>query len=259
MQTSIIDTHTHLDHLENADEALARASHCGVQSVLSVGVDLAANRKNIELKHRIQSPRIYIGLGIHPGDIKTDEIEETIRFIEQNIHEASCVGEIGLDFWYKWVRKDDAKKDEQREVYRRLLNVAKMHGLPVVIHSRGAWKYCLEILKEVGVKQGVFHWYSGPLDILDQVLDYGFYVGCTPSISTSPEARQAMAHAPIERTLIETDTPVYYRHIDQEGGFKAEPKDVFKTLEYYAQIKKMDPLQAVSILNKNAIELFGLS
>lgn len=252
----LIDTHAHLDHLENLTEALERAQGAGVVGIVTVGVDLAANKKNLEIKKSSRQPRIYAALGIHPGNINAAEIDETLKFIRENIREAVAIGETGLDYWYKEVRKDEAKKEEQRTIFRKQLELAHEFDLPVVIHSRGAWRDCLNMSTEMGIKKALFHWYSGPVDILKEILANGYYVSSSPSLAYSPQSREAIAYAPIERTLIETDSPVYYG--EKDLGFQAEPKDVFRTLTAYAALKKISEDKAVTILNQNAKDFFAL-
>jgi len=254
-----IDCHAHLDQLEDLDAALAEARDAGVSGIMAVGVDLASNRRNLDIVRLGADIPIRLGLGLHPGEIVTEQIEETLAHLRENISSAQAVGEIGLDFWYKWVRKDQARKDEQREVFRRQLEIARDHDLPVIIHSRGAWAQCLEMVRAAGVTKGVFHWYSGPLDVMREILDLGFYVSCTPSLAYSPEARGAMDAAPIERTLIETDCPVYFKNRETGEGFRASTSSVLKTLELYAGLKGIPPRDAAGALNQNARDLFGFN
>jgi len=254
---SVIDTHAHLDHVKDLEEALKSASDAGVKAIIAPGVDLESNRKNLEIKEKFQKPKIYVALGLHPGNIKTEDIEKTFDFIKANVGQAIAIGETGLDYWYRWVRKNDEKKQEQRSVFRRQLELSKEADLPVIIHSRGAWKDCLAITKEMSILKAVFHWYSGPADILKEILDSGYYVSCTPSIAYSPEARAAMEYAPIERTLIETDSPVYFK--EGEGGFYAQPKNVLNTLKIYVGIKNVDQEKALVVLNDNAKKFFSLN
>ncbi|HSA31148.1 MAG TPA: TatD family hydrolase [Candidatus Omnitrophota bacterium] len=255
--THLVDTHAHLDSVQDIEGALQRASEAGVIGILAVGEDQDSNRKNLSLQRPGSGPEIRVGLGIHPGRIVTERLDEEFAFIAQYISKASAVGEIGLDFWYKWVRKDDQKKEEQRSVYRRLLALAIDHGLPAVIHTRGAWREAFEIAKEMKVARAVFHWYSGPLDVLEDILKEGYFISASPSVAYSPESRQSLVAAPVEQTLIETDSPVYYKQC--EGGFQAEPKDVFRTLKYYATLKQRGEDDLARILNGNAIRLFGFS
>ena len=96
------------------------------------------------------------------------------------------------------------------------------------------------------------------------ILDRGYYVSTSPSVAYSPQSREAMEYAPIDRTMIETDSPVYYRtaayRLDKtvEEGFQSQPKDVFKTLEAYCELKKIDMSKAAEILNRNAKEFFNI-
>ncbi len=277
---NLIDTHAHLDHVENLDSALEQAFHGGVSAVLAVSTDLAAMKKNLSIKNqyettflstsqrqrpasnvhpRASSIKIYLGLGIHPGEIKLTELEESYAFIENNISQADVVGEIGLDFWYKWVRKDDQKKNEQREVFRRQLALAKNFKKPVVVHTRGTWRECFETVKEFGIKKANFHWYSGPLDVLDEIIKSGYYISFGPALAFSPQSQEAIAHAPIEQTLIETDSPVYFNYPDElGGGFKSTPKDVFKSFEAYIKLKNITDTDAAEVLNKNAEIFMGV-
>jgi len=251
----LIDTHAHLDSINDIDAALERAHAAGVSAVVAVGENLEANKKNLALSRRVTQPRIILAFGIHPGRIMAERLEEEFSFIEQHIAEAKAIGEIGLDFWYKDARKDVEKKAQQRTVYQRLLGIAKAHDLPAVIHTRGAWREALEMAQTAGVQKAVFHWYSGPVDVLEDILKAGYFISAAPSVAYSPEARKALMIAPVEQTLIETDSPVYYKHCD--GGFQAEPKDVFWTLKYYAALKGRDEQAIADILNKNAAKLFG--
>lgn len=256
---NLIDTHAHLDHVEDFDNALAESAKAGVSAVLAVSTDLKAMKRNLQIKREYSSPQIYLGLGIHPGDIKTEELEESYAFMEQNIGEADVVGEIGLDFSYKWIRKDEDKKNEQREVFRRQLAIAKKFDKPVVVHTRWTWRECFEIVKEFDMKKANFHWYSGPVDILEEIIKSGYYVSSGPALAFSPQSREAISQAPVEQTLIETDSPVYFNYPEEMGGgFKATPKDVFKSLDAYAKLKGLPPEKAAEILNKNAKDFIGI-
>ncbi|HSV43979.1 MAG TPA: TatD family hydrolase [Candidatus Bathyarchaeia archaeon] len=285
---NLIDTHAHLDGIEDIDAALTRAHETGVSAIVAVGEDRAANEKNLALSQRVTQPRIILALGLHPSKIRTEAIEEEFDFIERNISQAKAVGEIGLDFWYQWVRKDEGKKQEQRVVFRRLLELARRANLPALIHTRGAWREAVDIARDVGIAKAVFHWYSGPVDVLADILKAGYFISASPSVAYSPEARKALEIAPVEQTLIETDSPVYYKNCDPStrpghgrglaqdsapraknegaagmpaglhGGFKAEPKDVAVTLRYYAALKGRSEEELVSILNRNAEKIFGL-
>lgn len=254
----IIDTHAHIDHIEHWQEALDEAAQAGVEAVVAVTVDLASMKKTLLIRRTVHRPQIHVALGIHPGNINREEVDETLKFMREQIAQAAAVGEIGLDFWYKWVRKDDAKKNEQRDVFRRQLEIAREFDKPVIVHTRGTWREGFETVKSLGLKKALFHWYSGPLDVLDDILQEGYFVSTSPSVAHNPQSREAMAHARIEQTLIETDSPVFYRTAEGDEGFQATPKDVFRTLSAYAQLKGMDQEKVRTVVNANARRFFSL-
>jgi TatD DNase family protein len=256
----LIDTHAHLDHIENVDTALKEASERGVAAVVAVGIDLKANETNLAIQKRTRTPKIYVALGMHPEsleDISDVEINECLKFIRDNVNSACAIGEVGLDYWYKWVRKDDAKKELQRKVFQRQLDIAKEFNLPVVIHSRGSWRDCLNMAKATGIRKAVFHWYSGPLDVLEDILAAGYLISASPALNYSPPLQLAVKRAPIEQVLIETDSPVYFG--EPEKGFRATPKEVLRTLSSYAALTGINEEQAAEKFFQNSIEFFGIN
>jgi TatD DNase family protein len=260
----IIDTHAHLDHIEDLDHALSNADQAGVDGIVTVSIEAASCRKNLEIKRSTKRPTIYLAMGMHPSDVDRAKIDECVQLIRAHQNELAAIGEIGLDFWYPWVRKDKEKKDEQRAVFRVLLELARETDLPVIVHTRGTWRESFETVKEVGLTKAEFHWYSGPVDVLKDILDSGYYVSASPSLAYSPQSREAIRYAPIDRTMIETDSPVFY-HVPaaegaqgEEDGFKAEPKDVFRTLKAYCVLKNLEEESALVIFNRNAREFFCL-
>jgi TatD DNase family protein len=257
----IIDTHAHVDQLEDLSGALMRAHEAGVSDIVAMSVDLSSMQKVLAIAGQYQQPKIHPALGVHPGMVSGRggpcvRPNLAFDFMRANASQACAIGETGLDYWYKWVRKDEAERQKQKDSFSFHLDLAREFDLPIVIHSRGAWQDCLSMACESKVKRALFHWYSGPVDVLDQVLDAGFYVSTSPSVAYSPESRKAMAHAPLERVLIETDSPVSYR--DGETSFMAEPKDVIRTWKALAQLKNLNEEETLAALNANAKEFFRI-
>jgi len=254
-----IDTHAHLDHVANVDAALKEADQAGVAAVVAVGIDLKSNQTNLTIQKRTHDPKIYVALGMHPEsleNISQVEIDECLKFVKDHIKSACAVGEIGLDFWYKWARKSNEKKELQRKVFQRQLDLAREFHLPVVVHSRGSWRECLNMTRAAEIKKCVFHWYSGPLDILDDILKEGYLISASPALSYSPPLQLAVKRAPIEQVLIETDSPVYFG--EPEKGFRAGPKDVLRTLSSYATLTGVSEEQASQAFYDNSKFFFGI-
>jgi len=179
-----------------------------------------------------------------------------VEFLEKHIKDAIAIGEIGLDYWYKQARKDGPGRNLQNEFFKKQLELSIKHNKPVVIHSRGAWRACLDMTLETGVKKGIFHWYSGPEDVLKDLLDAGFFISATPSCEYSKEHIRAIEIAPLEKILLETDSPVTYK--PESGSYKSEPGDVYRTLKAVARIKNMDEETLAQKTTETAIKFFGL-
>ncbi len=101
-----------------------------------------------------------------------------VAFVERNIARAVAVGEVGLDFWLKEARKDRSQRQAQEQLFQKLLSLARDFSNPVIVHARGAGKECLQFVLEAGVP-AVSHWFSGPLEILEEVLDHGFLISAS--------------------------------------------------------------------------------
>ncbi|MBF0489422.1 MAG: TatD family hydrolase [Candidatus Omnitrophica bacterium] len=253
----IIDTHAHIDQIENWPEALERAKQAGVSDIVAVSLDLDSMRKILELSQDVRGVRIHPAFGVHPEMIKNGlPSKEVFDFIRSHIKEAVAIGETGLDFWYKSVKDNQEEKDKQRSSFTKHLELAKEFDLPIIIHSRGAWGDCLDMTKQMGVTKALFHWYSGPLDVLQGILEAGYYVSTSPSVAYSPQSQQAMLAADVYHIVLETDSPVTYR--DEHGSFKSEPKDVVRTLKALSCLKNIDEEQLLNIVNKNAKDLFRI-
>jgi len=108
------------------------------------------------------------------------------------------------------------------------------------------------MVRERKIKQAIFHWYSGPLDLLDKILSVGYFISATPALIYSPPHQEAIKRAPIERILLETDTPVGYR------GREARPKDVRVSLEEVARLKRLEPFIVAIQTTANASQLFQI-
>ncbi|MFO8102414.1 MAG: TatD family hydrolase [Dehalococcoidia bacterium] len=254
----LIDTHAHLDQVENLDAAIEKARDCGLIAIIAVGVDSESNRRVLEIAEKYES-FIFPALGCHPDTLgKTgSEIEAELKFIEDNISEAVAVGEIGLDY-LKRVRQQ-ASKDVQQQVLKDVLQIAGRFDKPVSVHSRYSWKDCFEIVRDSGVSRAVFHWYSGPLSVLSQIHSEGFFTSATPAVEYGAEHARAIRETPFEQLMLETDTPVVY-HRNTALARPSEPADVaLRVLGKVAELKGIEPQAAARKTTENAIGFFGLS
>jgi len=251
----LIDTHAHLDELENIDLALEEARKAGIIAIVAVGSNHQSNIKTLEIsqKHRLF---VYPALGLHPwelGNLGNLEIKDNLQFIEQNIASAVAVGEIGLDYDKRVVKV--ASKELQKEVLGQLLNIAKKYAKPAIIHSRYAWKDALQLIQNVGMDAAVFHWFTGFSSVLRDIIEGGYFVSATPATEYHEEHRRAIKEAPLDRLLLETDCPVTY---GREERYESRPADILRDLEAVSQLKGIAEATIAEQTTRNAINFFSL-
>lgn len=247
---SVIDIHAHLEELNGLDQLLQQACNVGVVGIITVGSNYQSNKFAVEISEKYRG-LVYPALGIHPWNMDSS-VNSAFEFIESNLDKAVGIGEIGLDYWFKDARKNEREKEVQRATFRRLLQLAKEHNKPVEIHSRGAWGDCLKIAEEEKIQKAVFHWYSGPINILDELLSKGYFISATPAVEYSPQHQLAIKNTPLNRIFLETDSPVAYK------GIESTPADVIQTLDFVAKIKNKDKTEVAMITTKTAVEFFRL-
>jgi len=251
----LIDTHAHLDELKNLDSAIEEAKKVEVVIIVAVGSNSESNAKTLEIARRYDS-FVYPALGLHPwelGNLGSSQIDESLRFIEENIAEAVAVGEIGLDYDKRVVKV--ASKELQKEVLGRLLDLAVKYAKPAIIHSRYAWKDALQLVQDSGIEKSVFHWFTGFSSVLKAIIDAGYFVSATPATEYHEEHRRAIREAPPDRLLLETDCPVTY---GREARYESKPADVLRTLKAVAQLKGIDEATIAEQTTGNAIGFFSL-
>ena len=241
----MIDTHAHLNEVEDIHRAILRAKNVGIQGIVAVGMDLLSNQRSLELASQFPG-MVHPAIGYHPWSINQDTIEENLRFIEENLVSCIALGEVGIDYKVK------VKKVLQWKVFSQLLSMALRYDRPVIVHSRFSHKRTHEMVRDAGIEKAVFHWYSGPLEILEKIIDHGYYVSATPALAYSPVHQEAMRNAPLERILVETDSPVEYQ------GRMSEPADLMITLEELSRLQGMDLGEIKRVTTANAKHFFGI-
>jgi TatD DNase family protein len=250
----LVDTHAHLDELRNLDSMLEAARTGGIIAIVAVGSNHQSNIETLEISqgHR---DLVHPALGLHPWELANlgpSEIDDNLRFIEQNIASAVAVGEIGLDYDKRVLKA--ASKGLQQEVLGRLLNIAREYAKPAIIHSRYACKDALSSVQNAGVGRAVFHWFTGFSSVLRDIIDGGYLVSATPASEYHEEHRRAVREAPLQKLLLETDCPVTY---GREARYESQPADVLRGLKAVSQLKGVEEPLIAEQTTRNAIEFFS--
>ena len=247
----MIDTHAHLDALDDPAAAIARARQAGVGRILTVGTTVEGCRAALGLAEQHESVSAILGLHPHEsGSVEDDAVRELLSHLSHPC--AVAVGETGLDYF-----RDYAPRDAQRRLFDRLLGVAADAGKPVVVHTRAADEDTLDALSGFAGTV-VLHCFSST-ELLPAALERGYYVSFAGNV-TYPKAtdlRTVAARIPGDRILAETDTP--YLAPQPVRGRPNEPANVVHTLATLAQARGEEAAALETAIERNAETAFGLS
>ncbi len=251
----LIDSHAHLDELDNLDLMLEDAKENGVVAIVAVGSNLESNGRILDISQEYDA-LVYPALGLHPwqlANLESPQIDDNMRFIEDNIAAAYAIGEIGLDYDKRAVKA--VPKEMQQDVLRSLLDLAKRYAKPAIIHSRYAWKDALQLVEDAGVEKAVFHWFTGFSSVLRDIVSAGYFISATPATEYHEEHRRAVKETPLNRLFLETDCPVVY---GREVRYNSRPVDVLRSLKAVSRLKELEPSVIAKQTAKNAASFFAL-
>lgn len=249
---TLFDTHAHYDdEAFDADRDAVLAAFDGL--VIDPGCTLDSSRAAIALAAR--HPHVYAAVGIHPencGDFLPEHIDALRQLARQP--KVVAIGEIGLDYYWP----ENPPRDFQQQVLRAQLALAQELNLPVIFHDRDAHGDSLSIVREYPALRGVFHCYSGSVEMAEELLSMGWYLGFDGPV-TYKNARKAVAvaeMAPLDRILIETDSP-YMSPVPLRGK-RNDSRNVFYIAEKLAQLKGMTAEEMARLTMENGKNLFGI-
>jgi TatD DNase family protein len=247
----VIDTHTHLDALDDDPaDVVARAAAVGVTRILTVGTDVAGSRRALELAE--EHDGVYAIIGIHPHAARDATDDDVAAIADLLAHpKAVGAGEMGLD-WFR----DYAPRDTQLRLFDAMLAVAADTAKPAVIHTRAADEDTLAALAGFAGSV-VLHCFSSP-HMLPTALERGWYVSFAGN-ATFPKAvdlRLAAREVPADRILAETDAP--YLAPQPVRGKRNEPAYVMHTLASLAHARNVDAAELERQIDANASACFGL-
>ena len=249
----LFDTHAHMDDRAfdaDRDALLSSLPGLGVGLLMNPGCSLASSQAAVSLSN--QYSYIYAAVGSHPdaADEVNDGVLEQYRSLCRNNPKVKAIGEIGLDYYYEVI-----PRDIQKEAFRMQLELARELGLPVIVHEREAHEDGMKLVSEFPEVTGVFHCYSGSLDMAKWLIDRGWYIGFG-GVLTFKNARKALEVAgniPLERIVLETDCP--YMAPEPFRGRRNDPGKLYRVAEKLAQLRGMtvEEVQAITLENGKAL------
>lgn len=252
-----IDSHCHLDRLDftalgaDLDGALKTARDCGVRYFLCIGVDLESLPNVLAVAEKYDD--VSASVGVHPLHLESLE-PEIEKLIELAAHpKVVAIGETGLDYHY-----DKENPADQQRRFRKHIEAAKRTNKPLVVHTREARADTIRILKEEGADRGVLHCFTEDWETAKAALDLGFYISFSGIVSfaNARELREVATKVPLDRLLIETDSPwlapVPYR------GKTNQPAYVVEVAKVVADLRGLPVEELGERTSENFRHLFGV-
>ncbi len=249
----IFDTHVHLndeDFKKDIDEVIGRAFEKGIERMLVVGYDVESSEKAIEISEKYKS-KVYAACAIHPHDAKN--FERDFYKIEElsKENEVIAIGETGLDFY-----RNFSPREIQIECFKAHIELSQKRNLPLILHVRKSFPEIFKIISEYNNLKGVFHCFSGGKNEAKKVIEYGFYISFSGSLTyNSKKLEEALKSVPDNRILFETDAP-YLPPRPLKG--RNEPSYIVYTIKFASRVLNIDFEKLCEITYKNSLKIFNI-
>jgi TatD DNase family protein len=255
----MIDTHCHLTNArfaDDVDDVLMRAHAAGVETCVTIGTGIedATRARDLAARH---AGTVYATAGLDPfsSHAAGASFDPALAALDELLAGGGfvAVGEIGLDYHY-----DLDPRPVQAERLERQLELADRRGLPVVIHVRDAHADMAAVLARHPRVGGVIHSFTGGPDAARRYLDLGWSLAFNGVLTfkNAAEIREAARRAPLDRVLIETDSP-FLAPVPVRGG-RCEPAYVAHILSALAEIRSEDAAALEAATTANARTVFGI-
>ena len=251
----LFDTHAHMDDTSfdvDRYELLASLPGQGISLLMNPGCSYESSLNAIMLAQ--QYDFVYAAVGSHP-DVADEVCEGLIHKYRELCENPKvlAIGEIGLDYHY-----EDIPRDIQKRAFRMQMELARELDLPVIVHEREAHEDGMKIVDEFPTGRGVFHCYSGSLEMAKELIKRGWYIGFT-GVLTFKNARKSLEVAsgiPRDRIVIETDCP-YMAPVPFRGK-RNDPAKVLFMAKKLAELWGVTEEEAARITLENGKRLYRM-
>jgi len=240
-----IDAHAHVDKYGDiVNEALQQIQQHRIFTI-ATAMDVPSYSELQTIGDR--SNLILPTFGIHPRRAPeyVDRLSELSPFIEQS----PAIGEIGLDF--HWV-KDSSTYPAQLKVLEYFLAAAREQKKFVNLHTKGAEQEILRLLERYDIERAIVHWYSGPLDILRELVDFGAYFTVGVEVSYSETIKAIAREIPNHLLLTETDNPGGLKWLK---GVVGMPTEIEKVVDTIAELRGYSATFVAQTVHNNFLRL----
>lgn len=237
----IYDSHVHCYELEGQ-----LSSFVGKYVIACVAEDISSSEK--VLRYSSEFENIVPCVGVHPWNISSAGFSSIKQFFSDLLkrEEVKCLGEVGLD-----KRFVPHTFDAQLEAFKFFVELAREYGLALNLHAANAWREVYEIVNRHDIEGAVFHWYTGPHDLLEEITGSGYYIGINPAWKIQRKHLAIAERAPLDKVLTESDAPYKYRELE------LSPAMIEETIELLAKIHKVSRAEVELGIERNFRELFA--
>jgi TatD DNase family protein len=252
-----VDSHCHINFPEfdsDSDEVVARMTAANVTHAMCISVTYADWPSVVALAERHSN--IYATAGVHPDYEDIDE-PTVASLLERAQHpKVQAIGETGLDYY-----RLTGDLEWQRERFRTHIRAARECGKPLVIHTRSASADTLRIMREERADEvgGVMHCFTETWDVASASIDMGFHISFSGIVSfkTAADLREVAKKVPMNRMLIETDSP-YLAPVPYRGR-RNEPSYVPHVAAAIAAVRETDAETIGRVTGHNFFSLFRVA
>ena len=255
---NLIDTHVHIyseEYDDDRTQMIERALNAGISKFVIPAIDSEVTQKMYALEQEYPE-QVFLMMGLHPTYVKPENYLEELAHVERELTSRKfvAVGEIGIDlFW------DQSTLAIQQEAFRKQIQLAKKHKLPINIHCRSAFDEVFEILKEEKSPElfGIFHCFTGNLEQAKQAISLNMKLGIG-GVATFKNGKidQFLNQIPLKNIVLETDgpylAPVPYRGKRNESSYL---KEVVVKL---AMIYSLSEKEIADQTTKNACDVYSI-
>ena len=254
---TITDTHTHLYSSEfdqDRDEMIQRAIDAGVSRFFIPAIDSDHTQSMYDLE-KAYPENIFLMMGLHPTHVKDNYLEE-LRHIEEELAKRKfvAIGEIGIDLYW-----DKTHLPQQKDAFRKQIQLAKYHKLPIVIHCREAFDEIFEILEEEKSADlfGIFHCFSGTFEQALQAISYNMKLGIGGVVTfKNGKIDQFLDQIDLKHLVLETDSP-YLAPVPFRGK-RNESSYLVNVVDKLATIYNRSREEIATVTTENSKAVFGI-
>ncbi|MGC9209871.1 MAG: TatD family hydrolase [Acidilobus sp.] len=241
MEEVYYDIHCHLAEFSDEEVERMLAAMPGLK-IVAVSEDLKSFDRTLDLSQRFRG-RVIACAGFHPWSIRDHPIDEAWQLLRLAQREGvQCIGEVGLD--RKFLPEETF--GTQRRIFQAFAEAARDLDALLNIHSPGAWREALSLVTEIGVRRAVFHWYTGPLDLIGQIAGRGYFISVNAAAKVQGKSIEVAKAAPLEAIVLESDGPYEYH------GLRLTPLMIPDLVKLVAQVKQIDHETAMRAFAHNS-------